>query len=192
MKAPEARKFDIFATPAGDCTPWTPAERLEQALGSVLRTESSDPRPKPHLHPCEYMVIDDCWCKIAETRTDTGISHGCIITQIPGLLYSDCLRQESNFFCFNAPGHCLVRACMLHCMRVRLCNGYTQAYVQIMQHTHMHKAVTRHVEAKKLLSLIEGNQTIGMSTIYDQLVSWNFRKKYGKYWKESSHARNLE
>ena len=41
---------------------------------------------------------------------------------------------------------------LLHCMRVRLHNGYTQAYAQIMQHTHMHKAVTGRVEAKKLLS----------------------------------------
>ena len=37
-------------------------------------------------------------------------------------------------------------------MRVRLRNGYTQANAQIMQHTHMPKAVTGHVEAKKLLS----------------------------------------
>ena len=29
-----------------------------------------------------------------------------------------------------------------------------------MQHTHMHKAVTGRVEAKKLLSLVEGNRTI--------------------------------
>ena len=41
---------------------------------------------------------------------------------------------------------------LLHCMRVRLHNGYTRAYSQIMQHTHMHKAVTECVEAKKLLS----------------------------------------
>ena len=45
-----------------------------------------------------------------------------------------------------------VRACLLHCMRVRLHNGYTQAYAQIIQHTHMHKAVTGRVEAKKLFS----------------------------------------
>ena len=37
-------------------------------------------------------------------------------------------------------------------MRVRLCNGYTQTYAQIRQHTHTHKAVTGRVEAKKLLS----------------------------------------
>ena len=30
-------------------------------------------------------------------------------------------------------------------------NGYTQT-LQIMQHTHRHKAVTRHVEGKKLIS----------------------------------------
>ena len=37
-------------------------------------------------------------------------------------------------------------------MRERLPNGYTQAYAQIMQHTHTLKAVTGPVEAKKLLS----------------------------------------
>ena len=45
-----------------------------------------------------------------------------------------------------------VRACLLHCMRVRLRNGNTQVYVQIMQYTHTYKAVTERVEAKKLLS----------------------------------------
>ena len=34
----------------------------------------------------EYMVTDDCWCKIAETRADTSTSHGSIIPKIPGLL----------------------------------------------------------------------------------------------------------
>ena len=37
-------------------------------------------------------------------------------------------------------------------MRVRLRNGYTQAYAQKMQHTHTHKAVTGRVEAKNVLS----------------------------------------
>ena len=41
-----------------------------------------------------------------------------------------------------------MHACLLHCMRVRLRNGYMQAYTQIMQHTHMHKAVTGRVEAR--------------------------------------------
>ena len=59
-------------------------------------------------------------------------------------------------FC-KYPRRALLKACFessksLHCMRVRLRNGYTQAYAQIMQHTHTHKAVTRCVEAKKLLS----------------------------------------
>ena len=45
-----------------------------------------------------------------------------------------------------------MRVRLLHCMRVPLHNGYMPAYAQIMQHTHMHKAVTRRVEAKKLLS----------------------------------------
>ena len=60
-------------------------------------------------------------------------------------------------FGFNAPGHCLVRMRLLHCMRVQLRNGYTLAYAQIMQHTHTRKAVSgrveaTYVEAKKLLS----------------------------------------
>ena len=29
---------------------------------------------------------------------------------------------------------------------------------------------------------------LGMSTTYDQWVSWNFWKKYWKFWKESSHG----
>ena len=37
-------------------------------------------------------------------------------------------------------------------MRVRLRNGYTRAYSQIMQHTHTHKPVTGRIEAKELLS----------------------------------------
>ena len=45
-----------------------------------------------------------------------------------------------------------MRACLLHCMPVRLRKGYTQAYMQIMQHTHTHKAVIGRVKAKKLLS----------------------------------------
>ena len=67
-------------------------------------------------------------------------------------LYCDCLWWESNFFGFNAPVHCLVLVRLLHCMRVRLRNGYTRAYMQIMQHTHMHKVVAGRTEAKKLLS----------------------------------------
>ena len=39
---------------------------------------------------------------------------------------------------------------LLHCMRVQLHNGYTGAYVQILQHNHTHKAVTRHIEVKKI------------------------------------------
>ena len=53
-------------------------------------------------------------------------------------------------------------------MRVQLRNGYTQAYVQIMQHTHTHKAMAGRVEAKKLF-LVEGNQTIQTKySIYKQ------------------------
>ena len=66
--------------------------------------------------------------------------------------YSLIAFDEKVTFWLQRACHCLVRACLLHCMRVRLHNGYTQAYVQIMQHTHMHKAVSGRVEAKKLLS----------------------------------------
>ena len=68
----------------------------------------------------------------------------CTILRLPS-------TREQRFD-FNAPGHCLVRVRLLHCMHVRLCNGYTRAYAQIMQHTHTHKAVTGRVEVKKLLS----------------------------------------
>ena len=55
-------------------------------------------------------------------------------------------------FGFSAPGHCLVRACLLHCMRVRLPVGYMWTCAQITQHTQAHKAVTRRIKGKKLLS----------------------------------------
>ena len=66
--------------------------------------------------------------------------------------YTPIAFDERVTFGFNAPGHCLVSVRLLHCMRVRLRNGYTRAYAQIMQHTHTHKTVTGRVEARKLLS----------------------------------------
>ena len=44
---------------------------------------------------------------------------------------------------------CLLQSTSMH---VQLHNGYMQTCVQIMQHTHMHKAVTWRVEAKELPS----------------------------------------
>ena len=67
-------------------------------------------------------------------------------------VYSPIAFNERVTFCLQPPGHCLVRVHLLHCMRVRLRNGYTWAYAQIMQHTYTHKAVTQRVEAKKLIS----------------------------------------
>ena len=67
-------------------------------------------------------------------------------------LYSDCFRRESNFLATTRPVTAFCVCVLLHCMRVRLRNGYTRTYAQIMQHTHMHKAVTGCVEVKKLLS----------------------------------------
>ena len=55
-------------------------------------------------------------------------------------------------FGFNASGHCLVRVRMLHYVRVGLRITITQSHMHAMQQTHTHKAVTRRVEAKKLLS----------------------------------------
>ena len=46
----------------------------------------------------------------------------------------------------------LCGVCLLHCMRMRLRNAYTQAHAQIMQHTYKHKVLTGCVEAKTLLS----------------------------------------
>ena len=66
--------------------------------------------------------------------------------------YTPIAFNEKVSFWLQSPGHCLVRVRLLHCMRVRLRNGYMQAYAQIMYHTRTHKAVTRRVEAKKLLS----------------------------------------
>ena len=66
-----------------------------------------------------------------------------IETPTCNILYSDCLQRESNFL---APTRRVTALC------VRLHNGYTQAYTQVMQHTHTHKAVAGRVEAKKLLS----------------------------------------
>ena len=40
---------------------------------------------------------------------------------------------------------------LLLCLRVLLCNGYTQTYAQIKQHTQTYKAVDVRVKAKKLL-----------------------------------------
>ena len=48
--------------------------------------------------------------------------------------YSLIAFNERVTFCFNVPGHCLVCVRLLHCMCARVCNGNTQAYMQIMQH----------------------------------------------------------
>ena len=71
------------------------------------------------------------------------------------ICYVTILRLPSTrelLFGFNTPGHCLGCVRLLHRMRVRLRNGCTRAYAQIMQHMHTHMAVTGRVETKKLLS----------------------------------------
>ena len=83
------------------------------------------------------------------------------------VLYSDCLRRESNFLASTRQVTALCVRILLHCMRVRLRNGYTQAYAQIMQHTHMHKAVTGRVEAKKLLSRRRQSNYSGLISLHD-------------------------
>ena len=62
------------------------------------------------------------------------------------ILYSDCLRRESNFLASTRP---ITALCELVCCIVCVCD-YVK--VMIMQHAHTHKAVTERVEAKKLLS----------------------------------------
>ena len=68
------------------------------------------------------------------------------------LHYTPIAFDERVTFWLQRARHFLVHVRLLHCMRVWLRNGYTWAYVQIMQHTHTHKAVTGRVETKKLLS----------------------------------------
>ena len=46
--------------------------------------------------------------------------------------------ERVTFFGFNAPGHCLVHARLLHCICVILHNGYMRAYAEIMQHRRTH------------------------------------------------------
>ena len=53
---------------------------------------------------------------------------------------------------FNASGHCLVHVRMLYYLRVGLRITITQSHTHTMQQTCTHKTVTRHAEAKKLLS----------------------------------------
>ena len=60
--------------------------------------------------------------------------------------------KRVNFFGLNTSGHCLVRVRMLHYLHVGLCITITQSHTHTMSQMHMHKAVTRCVETKKLLS----------------------------------------
>ena len=55
---------------------------------------------------------------------------------------------------------CLVRVCLLHCLSVRLHNGYTRAHVQIKQNVHTRIRQWMCVWKPKSYSLVEGNQTI--------------------------------
>ena len=71
---------------------------------------------------------------------------------VSGISISIYMPSTRETFWLQPSSHCLVRVRLLHCMHVRLRNGYMRVYVQIMQHTHTHKAVTRRDEAKKILS----------------------------------------
>ena len=75
-------------------------------------------------------------------------------TPIPSVTYYILIAfdEREKHFDFDTLGHCLVRVCLLHCLRVGLRNGYTQAHAQTKQHAHMHKAVDMRVKAKILLS----------------------------------------
>ena len=101
------------------------------------------------FHVCDNMDGRLTYPPAWSSRTAQHLAIKDVYRKVPILRLPS---TRENLFGFNAPGHCLVRACLLHCMRVRLRNGYTQAYAQIMQHTHTHKAVSGRVEAKKLLS----------------------------------------
>ena len=66
--------------------------------------------------------------------------------------YSLIAFDERVTFCFNTSGHYLVRVHMLHYLRVGSRITIMQSHTHTMKQMHMHKAVTGHVEAKKLLS----------------------------------------
>ena len=75
---------------------------------------------------------------------------------------------------------CVCAIAALHCMRVRLHNGYKQAYVQIMQHTHTHKAVTGCVEAKKMKKLLSHRRQSNYSSV-SLTEMWVVGISKGKY-----------
>ena len=82
----------------------------------------------------------------------------CASTEIRKKQYSGCLQWESNCLVSTRPITALC-VCLLHCIRVHLHYGYMWVYVQIMQHTHMHKAVTGALKPKGY-SLIKDNGII--------------------------------
>ena len=107
----------------------------------------------PHLtlsnfiHLWELMCCHDMSLKcIAAFWTHPLLPHSTSHTRV----WLPATREY--LFGFNGSGHCLVRVGMLHYLRVGLRITITQSHTHTMQQTHMHKAVTRRVEAKKLLS----------------------------------------
>ena len=69
------------------------------------------------------------------------------------------LPSTREFFGFNAPGHCLVHTCLMHCMCAQLRNGYTHADSQLI---NIRTCTRQWPDAlkPKSYSLIKGNQTI--------------------------------
>ena len=66
---------------------------------------------------------------------------------------------------------------MLHYLHVGLRITITQSHMHAMQQTHMHKAVTRHVEAKKLLSRRRQSEYSSISLPTMHFFSFIFRVK---------------
>ena len=83
------------------------------------------------IDPFWYGGFNACWTELQIT-----MAYG----------YTLIVFDKRKLFGSNVPSHSLVCVCLLHCMHEQLCNVYTQAYPQIMQHTHMHKAVTGRVD----------------------------------------------
>ena len=87
-----------------------------------------------------------------------GHSHWAVTLQVSSIschkvaLYSNCLWQKSKFLAST----CLVTTlCICNCCIVWVCDCViviSKPMCKIMQYTHMHKAVTRWVEARKVLS----------------------------------------
>ena len=99
----------------------------------------------PHVRVMSNFTLLTCLCTCLAQVTHTMTKVWLLLTR-------------EYLFGFNKSGHCRVRIYYI----ISAWGSHIttmQSHTRTMQQTHMHKAVTGHVEAKKV-TLIEGNQTI--------------------------------